>query len=43
MNSGEIGWKGAEWINLALYRNQWWDLVIEKGNATLQMKLREYD
>jgi hypothetical protein len=30
MNFGEIGWKGAEWINLALYRNQWWALVKEK-------------
>jgi len=26
-NSGEIGWKGVEWINLALYRDQWWALV----------------
>lgn len=26
----EMGWKGAEWINLALYRNLWWALVKNK-------------
>jgi hypothetical protein len=24
MDSGEIGWEGAEWAHLALDRNQWW-------------------
>jgi len=28
---GETGWKGVEWINLALNRNQWWALA-KKGN-----------
>jgi hypothetical protein len=29
---GEIGWKGVELINLALYRNQWCVLAKKKSN-----------
>jgi len=27
MNVREIGWKVADWIHLAQYRNRWWAFV----------------